>query len=96
VADLRIALEEDAGELAPRTAELLMRSALGDVTMEQALSIIEDPEAEVHALLLVPGRLRDEGVTERDGLDAFLREARHYAQQAVQNQRATADGTVKL
>ncbi|MFD0856427.1 hypothetical protein ACFQ07_29575, partial [Actinomadura adrarensis] len=72
VADLRIDLGGDAGELAPRTAELLMRSALGDVTMEEALSITEDPEAEVHALLLVLGRLRDECVTEPDGPDAFL------------------------
>lgn len=81
VADVRVALEDDAHQLNPRVTENLLRSALGDEKASEIPPFGVDETAKTHAeLLLLVALITDAGLDE-SGVDELINEAADKAGQ---------------
>ncbi|CNF75642.1 Uncharacterised protein [Mycobacterium tuberculosis] len=83
VADLRIALDQDANKLNPRLAEALIRFLLGDNSVKESLTASEDQEnlVQVETLLLLA--LVAEANLDETGVNELLDEAASNAERQV-------------
>jgi hypothetical protein len=95
VANLRISMDEHAGDVSPRVAEELIRMGLNDVGPSDVDLINRDAEKDLLACIAILDRLREENVI-GDRMDEFLQQTKQHAQQMLETQRALAAGTRSL
>lgn len=81
VADVRLALGDDALQLNPRVAEQLIRSALGDKTLPSISKPDDDQVAKTRAMLLLLVALTADAGLDESGIDELINEAAENARQ---------------
>ncbi|WUI01500.1 hypothetical protein OHR68_06670 [Spirillospora sp. NBC_00431] len=88
VAELRIALMRDATVIDPGVTESIIRTALGDASVDKDSQV--DTRKAVRAELAVLEDLLSESVADQPGLEEFLQDAEGFARQWLARQQASA------